>query len=86
LQNLQSGTVDVYCFQAAIEAVISPGAARILPEISECIVQYYMSSTDDETMVALTNGTVEIGLVLNPPIRDAIQSTEFFRDTIGRPA
>ena len=33
-------------------------------------------------MVALTIGTAEIGLVLNPPLRDAIRSTEFFRDTI----
>jgi DNA-binding transcriptional LysR family regulator len=38
-----------------------------------------MSSTDD-AMEALASGVAEIGLILNPPVRDAIASTEVFRD------
>src|SRR5262249_24432853 len=38
-----------------------------------------MSSTD-EAMEALTSGTAEIGLILNPPLRDTIASREVFRD------
>jgi len=81
LQNLQSGTVDVFCFQAAIEAFISPVLHEFYQRYPNVSFNIIVSSTD-ETMVALTNGTVEIGLVLNPPVRDAIQSTEIFRDTI----
>jgi DNA-binding transcriptional LysR family regulator len=40
-----------------------------------------MSSTD-EAMEALANGVAEIGLILNPPVRDAIAITEVFRDRL----
>jgi DNA-binding transcriptional LysR family regulator len=40
-----------------------------------------MSSTD-EAMEALIGGAAEISFILNPPFRDAIASTEVFRDTM----
>jgi DNA-binding transcriptional LysR family regulator len=40
-----------------------------------------MSSTD-EALEGLITGAAEIGLVLNPPIRDTIASREVFRDRI----
>ena len=39
-------------------------------------------SSADKTIEALTNGTAEIGLILNPPVRDTIARTEVFRDKI----
>src|SRR5262249_7648978 len=39
-------------------------------------------SSADKTIEALTNGTAEIGLILNPPVRDTIVRTEVFRDKI----
>src|SRR5262245_1350828 len=39
-------------------------------------------SSADKTIEALTNGTAEIGLILNPPVRDTIARTEIFRDKI----
>jgi DNA-binding transcriptional LysR family regulator len=81
LQELQAGTVDVYCFQTAIESFVAPvlhGFNRRYPNV---LFNVTMSSTD-ETIAALTNGTAEIGLVLNPPVRETIASTDVFRDTI----
>ena len=61
LQNLQSGTVDVYCFQAAIEGFITPVLHEFHPRYPNVSFNITVSSTD-ETMVALTNRTAEIEL------------------------
>jgi DNA-binding transcriptional LysR family regulator len=79
LQDLQAGTVDVYCFQTAIESFVAPvlhGFHMRHPNVSFNVT---MSSTD-ETIGALLNGTAELGLILNPPARDTIARTEVFRD------
>jgi DNA-binding transcriptional LysR family regulator len=81
LQNLQAGTVDIYTFQAAIEGFITPVLSdyhKLYPNVLFNII----ASSTDETIKALANGVAEIGLVLNPPARDTILSTEMFRDTI----
>jgi LysR family cys regulon transcriptional activator len=39
-------------------------------------------SSKDKTIDALTNGTAEVGLVMNPPVRDTIASTAVIRDNI----
>ena len=81
LQALQAGTVDVYCFQTAIESFIAPVLRTFHDTYPNVLFNVTMSSTD-ETMAALTSGTAEIGLVVNPPARDLIASTEIFRDSI----
>jgi len=81
LQDLQAGTVDVYCFQTAIESFLAPVLNRFHVQYPGVSFNVRMSSTD-EAMEALVTGTAEIGLVLNPPARDAIASTEVFRDRI----
>jgi DNA-binding transcriptional LysR family regulator len=81
LQDLQAGTVDVYCFQTAIESFVAPVLHAFHMRYPNVLFNVTMSSTD-ETIEALTRGTAEIGLVLNPPARDTIASTEVFRDTI----
>ena len=81
LQNLQAGTVDVYTFQAAIEGFITPVLSDYHKQFPNVLFNIIASSTD-ETIKALANGVAEIGLVLNPPVRDTILSTEIFRDTI----
>src|SRR6516225_7977149 len=81
LQNLQAGTVDVYTFQAAIERFITPVLSDYHRRYPNVLFNVITSSTD-ETMKALANGVAEIGLVLNPPVRDIILSTELFRDAI----
>jgi DNA-binding transcriptional LysR family regulator len=81
LQNLQAGTVDVHTFQAAVEGFITPVLSDYHRRYPNVLFNIITSSTD-ETMKALTNGVAEIGLVLNPPARDTILSTEIFRDTI----
>src|SRR5262245_958593 len=81
LQDLQAGTVDVYCFQTAIESFVAPVLHRFHVQYPNVSFNVRMSSTD-EAMVALTSGAAEIGLVLNPPIRDAIASKEAFHDRI----
>ena len=81
LQNLQSGTVDVYCFRTATETFVAPVLHEFYMRYPNVSFNITMSSTD-ETIEALTNRTAEIGLVVNPPVRDAILSTEIFRDTI----
>jgi DNA-binding transcriptional LysR family regulator len=81
LQELQAGTVDVYCFQTAIESFIAPVLHAFHERYPNIVFNLTMSSTD-ETMEALTSGAAEIGLVANPPIREMIVSTEVFRDTV----
>ncbi len=81
LQNLQSGTVDVYCFRTATETFVAPVLSKFYMRYPNVSFNITMSSTD-ETIEALTNRTAEIGLVVNPPVRDTILSTEIFRDTI----
>jgi DNA-binding transcriptional LysR family regulator len=77
LQNVQAGTVDVYCFQTAIESLIAPVLHRFhVPNVTFNVT---MSSTD-EAMEALNKGAAEIGLILNPAPRDAIDTMEVFRD------
>src|ERR1700751_3328197 len=79
LQNVQAGTVDVYCFQTAIESFVAPVLHRFHVQYPNVIFNVTMSSTD-EAMEALNKGAAEIGLILNPPLRDAIDTMEVFRD------
>jgi DNA-binding transcriptional LysR family regulator len=81
LQELQAGTVDVYCFQTAIESFVAPVLHRFHAQYPNVAFNVRMSSTD-EAMEALISGVAEIGLVLNPPVRDTIASTQVFRDSI----
>jgi len=81
LQDIQAGTVDVYCFQTAIESFVAPVLHRFHVQHPSVAFNVRMSSTD-EAMEALTSGTAEIGLVLNPPVRDAVASTPVFRDSM----
>lgn len=81
LQDLQAGTVDVYCFQTAIEGFIAPVLHEFHMQHPNVMFNVTMSSTD-ETMAALTSGAAEIGLILNPPIRDTIARSEIFHDRI----
>lgn len=81
LQDLHTGTVDVYCFQTATESFVAPVLHAFHMRHPNIRFNVTMSSTD-EAIEALNNGTAEIGLVLNPPARDSIASTEVFRDTI----
>lgn len=79
LQNVQAGTVDVYCFQTAIESLVAPVLHRFYVQYPNVTFNVTMSSTD-EAMEALNKGAAEIGLILNPPSRDAIETMEVFRD------
>jgi len=79
LQDLQAGTVDVYCFQTAIESFVAPVLNRFHAQYPDVSFNVRMSSTD-EAMEALIAGAAEIGLVLNPPAREAIATLEVFRD------
>jgi len=81
LQNLQAGTVDVYSFQGAIESFIPPVLRDYHRRYPNVLFNIIASSTD-ETIKALASGVAEVGLVLNPPVRDTILSTEIFRETI----
>ena len=81
LQNIQAGTVDVYCFQTAIESFVAPVLHRFHVQYPNITFNVKVSSTD-ETIEALTSGVAEVGLILNPPVRDTITSTQVFRDTI----
>jgi DNA-binding transcriptional LysR family regulator len=79
LQNIQAGTVDIYCFQTAIESFVTPVLHRFHVQYPDVTFNVRMSSTD-EAMEALNTGAAEIGLILNPPARDAIETLEVFRD------
>jgi len=81
LQEIQAGTVDVVCFQTAIESFVAPVLHRVHVQYPNIVFNVRMSNTD-EAMEALTTGAAEIGLIINPPVRDAIVSTPIFRDTI----
>jgi DNA-binding transcriptional LysR family regulator len=81
LQDLQAGTVDVYCFQTAIESFVAPVMHRFHVQYPNVVFNVKVSSTD-ETIEALSSGVAEIGLILNPPVRDTIISTQVFRDAI----
>src|SRR5262245_50463126 len=81
LQDLQAATVDVYCFQTAIESFVAPVLHRFHVQYPNVVFNVKVSSTD-ETIEALSNGVAEIGLILNPPVRDTIISTQVFRDAI----
>src|SRR5215831_12318720 len=79
LQDLQAGTVDVCCFQTAIESFVAPVLHRFHAQYPNVSFNVKMSSTD-EAMESLTTGIAEIGLILNPPMRDTIAIKEVFRD------
>jgi DNA-binding transcriptional LysR family regulator len=81
LQNIQAGTVDIYCFQTAIESFVAPVLHRFHVQYPNVTFNVRMSSTD-EAMEALVTGIAEIGLILSPPPRDNISSIEVFRDTM----
>ncbi len=81
LQNVQAGTVDICCFQTAIESFVAPVLHRFHVQYPEVSFNVMMSSTD-QAMEALTAGTAEIGLIVSPPQRDSIVSTPIFRDVI----
>jgi len=81
LQGLQAGTIDIYCFQTAIESLVAPVIHRFHVQYPNVSFNVRMSSTD-EAMEALTSGAAEIALVLNPPVRDTIASAEVFRDAM----
>src|SRR5262249_28866505 len=61
LQNLQAGTVDIYCFQAAIESFVAPALHQFHMRYPNVLFNVTVSSAD-KTIEALTNGTAEIGL------------------------
>jgi DNA-binding transcriptional LysR family regulator len=79
LQDIQAGTVDVCCFQTAIESFVAPVLHRFHAQYPNVSFNVKMSSTD-EAMESLTTGIAEIGLILNPPMRDTIAIKEVFRD------
>jgi DNA-binding transcriptional LysR family regulator len=81
LQNLQAGTVDIYSSQGAIESFVPPVLRDYHKRYPNVVFNIITSSTD-ETIKALVSGVAEVGLVLNPPVRDTILSTEIFRETI----
>jgi DNA-binding transcriptional LysR family regulator len=81
LHDLQAGTVDVYCFQTAIEGFVAPVLHRFHVQYPNVVFSIKASSTD-ETIEALSSGIAEIGLIINPPVRDTIASTQVFRDAI----
>ena len=81
LQNLQSGTIDVFCFQTATESFLAPVLSEFHAQHPNVVFNIKMSSTDD-AIKALITGLAEISLVVNPPYRDGIANTEIFRDAI----
>lgn len=81
LQDIQAGTVDICCFQTAIESFVAPVLHRFHVQYPNVTFNVRMSSTD-EAMEALTTGVAEIGLILNPPVRDTIASREVFHDVM----
>jgi len=81
LQDLQVGTVDVYGFQAAAGSIVAPVMNNLHQRYPNLLFNFLASSTD-ETIEALTNATAEVGLVLNPPMRDTVQNVEIYRDKI----
>lgn len=81
LQGIQAGTVNVYCYQAATEDFIAPVIQQLHlrhPKLSFSVT----ASSTDQTMEALLSGLAEVGLMINPPVREAILTTEIERDAI----
>jgi len=81
LQGLQAGTVDVYCYNQAAENLIGPIVHELHSRHPNISFNFTVSSTD-EAIEALISGVAEVGLVIDPLERDAIQITEIQRDTI----
>jgi DNA-binding transcriptional LysR family regulator len=81
LQGLQAGTVDVYCYNQATESLIGPVVHELHSRHPNISFNFIVSSTD-EAIAALIRGIAEIGLVINPPDRDALLIAEIQRDTI----
>ncbi len=81
LQDLQAGTVDVHCFQTAIESFLAPVLHAFQDRHPNVSFNILMSSTD-ATIEALTNGSAEIGLIVNPPARETILNTVIFQDAM----
>jgi DNA-binding transcriptional LysR family regulator len=81
LMDLQVGTVDIYGFQAAAGAIVAPVISELHLKYP-CILFNFLASSTDETIEGLINGSAEVGLVLNPPPRDAIENIEVYRDNI----
>ena len=81
LQDLRVGTVDVYGFQAAAGSIVAPVMNELHQRYPNIRFNFLASSTD-ETMEALANAAAEVGLVLNPPVRDTVQNVEIYRDNI----
>lgn len=79
LQDIQAGTVDVCCFQTAIESFVAPVLHRFHVQYPNVVFNVRVSSSD-EAMETLTTGAAKIGLIVNPPTRDAVASTKVFRD------
>jgi DNA-binding transcriptional LysR family regulator len=79
LQDLQTGEVDVFCFQTAIETFVAPVLNRFHTQYPAVTFNVKMSSTD-EAIEALIIGAAEIGLMLNAPDRENITRMEVFRD------
>ena len=72
----------MYCFQTAIESFVAPVLHDFHTSAFPNVFFNVRMSSTDEAIEALTTGAAEIGLVLNPPDRDAIRSAEIFRDAI----
>ncbi len=81
LQDLQAGTVDISCFQTAIESLVAPVIHRFHVQYPSVSFNVRVSSTD-EAIESLMSGAAEIGLIVNAPVRDTIVRTEVFRDTM----
>jgi DNA-binding transcriptional LysR family regulator len=81
LQGIQAGNVDAYCYQTAMEDLIAPVVQTLHARHPNLSFNVNVSSTD-EALSGLVNGVIEVGLVVNPPVREAILTTELERDTI----
>ena len=81
LHDLQAGTVDVYCFQTAIESLVSPVLHDFYKKHPNVLFNVTTSSTD-QTVEALISGVAEVGLIVNPPVRETIITSEVFRDAM----
>jgi len=81
LQNLQFGTVDIYCFQSAVETFIPVVLHQLYARYPNLSFNVRVSNTT-EAIHALVNRAAEVGLLVDPPSRDTISTRELFQDTI----
>jgi DNA-binding transcriptional LysR family regulator len=81
LQGIQAGKVDAYCYQTAMEDLIAPVVQTLHARHPNLSFNVNISSTD-EALAGLVSGVIEVGLVVNPPVREAIETTELELDTI----